>query len=45
MESREAVAELWLRRVLRSYPQETAQFLSAERDPFGIRPATPFVGR
>jgi hypothetical protein len=34
MESREAVAELWLRRVLRDYPQETAQFLATERDPF-----------
>jgi hypothetical protein len=34
MESREAIAEIWLRRVLRAYPQETAQFLATERDPF-----------
>jgi len=34
MENREAIAETWLRRVLRSYPQETAQFLATERDPF-----------
>ena len=34
METRETVAELWLRRVLRDYPQESAPFLAAERDPF-----------
>jgi hypothetical protein len=34
MENREAIAETWLRRVLRAYPQETAQFLATERDPF-----------
>jgi hypothetical protein len=34
MESREAIAEIWLRRVSRDYPEEMAQFLVAERDPF-----------
>jgi hypothetical protein len=34
MECREAVAELWLQRVLREYPQETVQFLATEQDPF-----------
>jgi len=34
MENREAVAEIWLRRVLREYPQETAQFLAKEQDQF-----------
>ncbi|HUB77459.1 MAG TPA: RsbRD N-terminal domain-containing protein [Bryobacteraceae bacterium] len=34
MQSREAVAELWLRRVLRDYPPQAAQFMAAEKDPF-----------
>jgi RsbT co-antagonist protein rsbRD N-terminal domain len=28
------IAELWLWRVLRSYPYQSAEFLAAERDPF-----------
>jgi hypothetical protein len=34
METRDAVAELWRRRLLRDYPPETAQFLATERDAF-----------
>jgi hypothetical protein len=32
--SKEDIAELWLRRVLRSYPSQSAEFLATERDPF-----------
>jgi hypothetical protein len=34
VQSKENVAELWLERVLRSYPSQSAGFLAAERDPF-----------
>ena len=34
MESNEAVADLWLRRVLRDFPEQTEHFLATERDPF-----------
>ncbi len=33
-ETRQAVAERWLAETLRTYPDETAQFLIRERDPF-----------
>jgi hypothetical protein len=45
VQPKEAIAELWLGRVLRSYPGQSAEFLAAERDPFRnpvgntIRPA------
>lgn len=31
---KEDIAELWLRRVLRSYPGQSEEFLASERDPF-----------
>jgi len=34
MHTREAIAEQWLERVLRTYPAETAAFLIGEQDPF-----------
>jgi hypothetical protein len=34
VQSKETIAELWLRRVLRSYPSQSEEFLAAERDPF-----------
>ena len=34
VQSREDIAELWLWRVLRSYPCQSAEFLATERDPF-----------
>ena len=34
MENKKAIAELWLRRVLRTYPAQTAEFLASEQDPF-----------
>jgi hypothetical protein len=34
MENREAVAEMWLWRVLRTLPCQSADFLARERDPF-----------
>jgi RsbRD-like negative regulator of sigma factor len=33
-ELRRAIAERWLAETLRTYPDETAQFLTRERDPF-----------
>lgn len=33
-ETRQAVAERWLAETLRTYPDQTAQFLIRERDPF-----------
>jgi hypothetical protein len=34
VQNQEHVAELWLRRVLSSYPGQSAEFLATERDPF-----------
>ena len=34
MENQEAIAEIWLWRVLRTYPCQSAEFLARERDPF-----------
>ncbi len=34
MENREAIAEAWLWRVLRSYPCQSAEFMARERDRF-----------
>jgi hypothetical protein len=34
VEDKEAIAELWLREVLHSYPSQSADFLAKERDPF-----------
>jgi hypothetical protein len=34
MQTKEAIAEQWLGRVLRTYPGQTAAFLAAEQDPF-----------
>ena len=34
MQNKEAIAEVWLGRVLRSYPSESAKFLATERDRF-----------
>ncbi len=34
VQNREDIAELWLRRVLRSYPAQSVEFLASERDPF-----------
>jgi hypothetical protein len=33
-QNKEDIAELWLGRVLRSYPSQSVGFLAAERDPF-----------
>jgi RsbT co-antagonist protein rsbRD N-terminal domain len=34
MEGRDLIAEVWFRRVLRTYPPQGAEFLATERDPF-----------
>ncbi|MGP8242959.1 MAG: RsbRD N-terminal domain-containing protein [Bryobacteraceae bacterium] len=34
VQGKENIAEVWLWRVLRSYPGQSAEFLAAERDPF-----------
>jgi hypothetical protein len=34
VQSKETIAELWLRRVLRSYPSQSEEFLASECDPF-----------
>jgi len=34
MQTKEAIAEQWLARVLRTYPIQTAHFLADEKDPF-----------
>ena len=34
VQNKEDIAELWLWRVLRSYPCQSAEFLATERDPF-----------
>jgi hypothetical protein len=34
VQNQEHIAELWLRRVLSSYPGQSAEFLATERDPF-----------
>lgn len=34
MQTKEAIAEQWLERVLRTYPSQTARFLTAADDPF-----------
>jgi hypothetical protein len=34
MQTKEAIAEQWLARVLRTYPIQTAHFLAEEKDPF-----------
>src|SRR4051794_10720906 len=34
MQTKEAIAEQWLARVLRTYPTQTAHFLADEKDPF-----------
>jgi len=34
MQTKEAIAEQWLARVLRTYPTQTAHFLAEEKDPF-----------
>jgi hypothetical protein len=34
MENREAIAEIWLWRILRTYPCQSAEFLAKERDRF-----------
>ena len=34
MLTKEAIAEQWLGRVLRTYPSQTAAFLAGEKDPF-----------
>ncbi|MGA2269292.1 MAG: RsbRD N-terminal domain-containing protein [Bryobacteraceae bacterium] len=34
VQNKEDIAELWLRRVLRSYPCQSAEFLATERDRF-----------
>jgi hypothetical protein len=34
MQGKETIAEIWLWRVLRTYPWQSAEFLAAERDPF-----------
>jgi len=34
VQTREAIAEQWLGRILRTYPSQTARFLEEEQDPF-----------
>jgi hypothetical protein len=34
VQTREAIAEAWLDRILRTYPAQTARFLKSEKDPF-----------
>jgi len=34
MQTKEAIAEQWFARVLRTYPTQTAHFLAEEKDPF-----------
>ena len=34
VQNKEDIAEVWLGRVLRSYPFQSAEFLATERDPF-----------
>lgn len=34
MENRKAIAEIWLWRILRTYPAQSAEFMARERDPF-----------
>jgi hypothetical protein len=35
METRQAIAERWLTRMLRTYPDQSARFFKESRDPFG----------
>jgi len=34
MENQDSIVEIWLGRVLRTYPAQSVEFLSGERDPF-----------
>ena len=42
MQTKEAIAEQWLARVLRTYPSQTAHFLAEEKDPFRNPVGTTF---
>ena len=42
MQTKEAIAEQWFARVLRTYPTQTAHFLADEKDPFRNPVGTTF---
>jgi RsbRD-like negative regulator of sigma factor len=42
MQTKEAIAEQWFARVLRTYPTQTAHFLAEEKDPFRNPVGTTF---